>query len=209
MSKELSFDNMPNTLDPNELPFVLGWGTDRRRSLRLESGIYRRRADMFSMELLVAKTVRTRAFGWLARSECLVVASLGPMFNDWWPLLTSSPIDPARPVLSAGVLGTAVTMSREDVHLPLTVFMEPEAKSLLVFTTLDGGFTAQNLLLSRYMAPPVIKAALLGIYEYSTLANPVPDMNIVQSGIPKPLGGVVAAAKAIADLIDWQPSFNL
>jgi hypothetical protein len=205
MSKEVTFPNMPMTLDPDEMPFVLGWGTDRRRSLRAEGGNYRRGPDRFVLEIPVTGTLRAQALGWLAGDDCMVVACLGTLFNDWWPLLQSSPADATRPVLSAAARDKAVTMSREDVTLRLNVFMTPEPELLTVGTKLHGGFTAENVLLIRYMAVPVIKAALLAISEYVSLASPIPEAQIVQRrGVPGTLADVVDAAKSVADSIDWQ-----
>lgn len=125
MLKTLTMPKVPQVLDEDEMPFVVGVGVDRRRALTRDGVHYRRGRDRCTIEL-DAGQVRLRAV-LLVEDGCYLMANLGPLLNEWWPLLQQSGPSTDRPFLSAGAQGRPVLMGSDGVELPVHVVPPSEA----------------------------------------------------------------------------------
>ena len=109
MSADLEFSNLPKVLDDDDaLQFVLRFEPDPRPSLAIGGAAYRRSSEHYVIEWPL-DWLRLRAVVCSTGSECIMTANLGPLFNEWWPLLTRSKQDSKRPLISAALSNRVVT----------------------------------------------------------------------------------------------------
>jgi hypothetical protein len=115
------------------------------------------------------------------------MALAGPLLNDWWPILRSSPADPARPFLSAGAASRPIEVA--VLALPAM----PVSVSLLDVGTvagiiLNGTISDADTLHSyHFLSLTVIRAAIEILGEYRALVGQVPDVQVQvteDQGIP-------------------------
>lgn len=206
MEEGLRFGSLPSVLDDDEAPFVLGLQPDTRPHVEIGGARYRRGQETYMIEWPVGDELTLRAQGSQTDGACCVAAFVGPLFNDWWPMLGRGAASPARPVLSAGAAGRAVTMAFEDATLPVTVVRPSTSYSGTVMAAmLRGGFTEENLVLAHGISLGVIKAALLALVEYRTLVSAVPDVDADLGGAVLPLEVLLAVAAEASTVVDrWQ-----
>lgn len=178
---------MPQVLDEDEFPFVLGVLEDQRPSLEVEGARYRRCRDGYLVEWPVESVwLRARAYT-VDPQRTTIMALAGPLLNDWWPILRSSPADPARPFLSAGAAGQPIDVAVLGLPaVPVNVTLL-EVGTVAVIG-LDGTIADADTLHSyHFLSLTVIRAAIEILGEYRALVGQVPDVQVQvteDQGIP-------------------------
>jgi hypothetical protein len=204
----VNFRTMPRSLNGDELPFVIGFAPDGRQELVDNDIGFRRGDDRFTIEHIVGGDFRVRALGWNLEGTVYVVASAGPLLEEWWPLLKASPADSTRPVLSAAAATGNVRLAGlgTEIEVSLLPITEGAETNVLAVYGIGKGqsFSDENVALCTQLSMPVIKTALLAVSEYPTLVDEVPDVNISQGDVLAPLATVLELSREMASLIPWQ-----
>lgn len=206
MTNQLTLSSIPLVLDEEEMPFVLGFAHDERPWLEFAGAEIRRSTNHCSIDYpLDAGWLRARVTVG-SDGNCYVAANVGPILNEWWPMLQQAAGDSvARPLLSAGGSGTTVTF-RDEEHLVPVSILPPgdEVGSTFAIVATAGGLTDENLLFARIVVLAVIKAALLTLVEYRSLVDPVPDIEVGIDGGTIPLDAMLDLAALAAPAIAWE-----
>ncbi|MDP8911457.1 MAG: hypothetical protein M3M94_05265 [Actinomycetota bacterium] len=206
MAADLTLAAIPNVLDDDEVPFVLGFGPDSRRCLEAGGAQYRRGADRCTIDWKL-DGVRLRAVLIEAGGNSYLMASLGPVLNEWWPLLQREGGNSTRPLLSAAVAGSAQTFRGSGLSVSVSISPPgPGVDMTTAVTGIQGGLTDDCLLLAHTQSLAVIKAALLMLKEYRTLVRSVPDVDVQAGGAALSLGTLLDVASDAADAITWTHS---
>ncbi len=199
---------IPHVLDDDELPFVIGFTSDSRASLEANGVEYRRGIDRVSVSWTV-DPLYLRAIVLNSEGSTYLIATSGPILNDWWPVLQREGGNPARPLLSAAVAKRPQVFTSDDVSIGVSIVPsgpELEATTAIVGIRQADRLTDEDVLLARAMSPAVIKAALLVLEEYRTLVDPVPEIDVNAGGITVPLSVMLDSARAAAGAIAWAHS---
>jgi len=199
---------MPAVLDDEEIPFVIGFVDDPRRAVEVGGAQYRRGQTGYSISWPIGELwLRARAMT-VGPGQVAVIASAGPILNDWWSLLRSAPQDPTRPLLSAGVARRSV-----DVPLPsmpaVPVMVVPASDDFpqtVAMCTHPGGIADdETLTLFHWASLGVVKAAVRLLVEYRELVGEPPevDVGLGEGGtVTIPLADVLATAAEITAALD-------
>lgn len=197
---ELTLSAIPAVLDGDEIPFVLGFGADPRRCLEVGGAEFRRGGDRCQIDW-PAEPLALRAVLIHADGNTYLMASAGPVLNEWWPLLQRAGANAQRPLLSAGVVGRAQTFTNDSLSANISVAgPSPEFDHVTAVMGFTGGITDDCLLIAHAQSLAVIKAALLLLTEYRTLVNPVPDMHV-------PAGAGSVRLETVLDLVEDAAAF--
>lgn len=201
------FLSWPKVLNETEAPFVLGFAADPRPAAEFQGIYFRRGAHRYKVDLPLSD-IWLRAFGVLADDgNCYMLASIGPIFNEWWPMLERAGADPSRPCLSAGATRSPLTMLKDgwDTSLPVTIAGPSEwLPGVSAMVGLGTGLSDETLLVGDFAMLGVIKAALLTLCEYRTLVHEVPLANIAIDAGPIELATLLEIAQEAAQMIDWK-----
>jgi hypothetical protein len=204
---ELTFGAIPHVLDDDEVPFVMRFDADRRRYLQVGETEYRRGNDRCIIAWPFG-SLRLQALVTEQSGNTYLLASAGPIFNEWWPLLQREGSNRTRPLLSAAAVKRPLTFTGSG--LSIDVVITPPTQDFNVVSALvgfEGRLGDQTLLLAHAESLGVIKAALLLLGEYRSLVDPVPDVHAVQEGGARlPLSMVLDVAQEAAKAIAWKHS---
>ena len=153
--------------------------------------------------------MRLRGFVINAGGSSYLVASAGPILNDWWPLLEQEGGNPTRPLLSAAVTKSPQTFTSADLSARVSI-VSPGA-GIEVTTAAMGieeapGLTDLCLMAAHAYSLAVIKAVLLMLAEYRTLVDPVPDVYVEVGAAQLPLATVLDVTAEAAGAIAWTHS---
>jgi hypothetical protein len=206
MPGDLTLDAIPLVLDDDEVPFVLGIGSDARPGLSFRDAEYRRGSNRVIVSWKVG-SARLQAIVINADGVSYLIASAGPILNEWWPLLRREGGNPARPLLTAAVAGEAQSFKTAD--LSITVSILPPSPEFSMTTAVLGieraaGLTDNCLVVAHMYSLGVIKAALLVLGEYRSLLASVPDMTVEAGFGALPLAVLLDAAAEAAAAIAWR-----
>jgi hypothetical protein len=202
---ELRIATIPTVLDEDEAPFVLGLGPDHRACLHAGGAEFRRGSDRCTIEWPIDEMLRLRAVVLEAGDVCYVMASVGPLLNEWWPLLRREGGNPSRPLLSAGVTTTRRPFVYDDVTVQVSISPPgPGVEMTHAVAGIRGGLSDPTLAVAHLQSVPVIKAALLMLGEYRTLLASVPDVNVRGEREGEvPLATILDVADEVAAQIEW------
>jgi len=200
---ELTLSAIPDVLEGDEIPFVLGLSPDPRRCLEVGGAQYRRGSDRCQIDWL-AEPLALRALLINAAGNTYLMASAGPLLSEWWPLLQRAGANPQRPLLSAGVAGSAQRFTHEALSVDISVAgPDPVLDHVAAVAGITGGLTDESLLFAHAKSLAVIKAALLLLAEYRTLVNPVPDIDVQAGAGTVSLESLLDVADTAASSIAW------
>lgn len=201
---QFSFDALPRVLDSDELPFVLRLSPDWRRRVEFGGAHYRRGQDSYCIDFPLGELGLR---GMVTHSDGLVLlfANLGPLYNDWWPLLARDRGHAVCPVTSAGAQGKPIVMRFQETDLVVRMGGPSEWHQGCMATAVlgNGGFDESNMLLAHFACLGVVKVALLSLAEYPSLGD-VPDVDIGVGDLVLPLSEMLVTAADVAGRIDWQ-----
>jgi len=207
MPGAFDFNEIPHVLEDDEAPFVLGVAADTRPFADWGGFQYRRATSGYGIDIPVSD-VFVRAFVQQGEDgNTYLMASAGPLLNDWWPLLKRGKADPARPVLSAGAAGQGISMLNTSSDLDVRVSIVPPSEWFAGTTAVagfGGGLTEENVMLAHSITLAVIQAALLSFCEYRTLVNPLPKANLESGGMLVDLEAMLDAADAVSEILPWK-----
>lgn len=206
MAQDLEFLKIPHVLDDDEIPFVIGFRADPRKSLQVGTARYRRGTDRYVIEQPTEQ-------GWLRATAIIegediyLTASAGPILNEWWPLLRRNLGTSELPILSAAAKGQSVELYLYP-DLPLRVRVLPSSEDVAVTMAVivsKGGPTPENLRFFDLVSLAVIKVALETLGEYRQMVGTVPDI-LVKSELDDevPLATVLDVAAEIAKGIPFR-----
>jgi hypothetical protein len=199
---------MPAVLDEDELPFVLGFADDARPAIEVGGAYYRRGGDGYVVEWPAGEVwLRARAMT-IGPRRTAIMASAGPILNEWWPLLCSAPEDPARPLLSAGVGRRSVDVPmRSAPAVPVRVVPAGDLFPQTVALCAEVGDIDDeaNLLAYHFASLGVIKAAVGILLEYHGLVGEPPEMDIAFAGGTVPLAAMLETAAQVASALGYPP----
>lgn len=211
MGDDLRFAAMPAVLDDDENPFVIGFVDDPRPAIDIGGALYRRGQTGYSISWPTGELwLRARA---LAPQPGLsvLVASVGPMLDDWWPLLRSAPEDPARPLLSAGVARRKVEVALpppiETVGVGVVPSTDDYPHTVVMYSRMADIANEENLLLFHWASVAVVRTALRLLVEYQGLVGEPPDVDVVlgeDGRVTLPLASVLETAAQITAVLDGQ-----
>jgi len=210
MTIKIRLSTIPHVLADDELPFVLGFAPDPRTCLEAGGGEYRRGIDRVSVSWKL-EPLYLRATILNSGGSTHIIASSGPILNDWWPLLRREGGNPTRPLLSAAVAGRPQTFKRDDVAIDISIVPPGplfESTSAIVGIERADGLSDDSLLFAHAISLSVIKAALVVLEEYRTLVDPAPELDVSADGTSLPLSVVLDSAHAAAGAIDWTHSVS-
>jgi hypothetical protein len=208
MTANLTLGAIPLVLADGEAPFVLGFTSDSRRCFEIGGAEYRRGVDRFTIDWQL-DALRLRAVVINVGGESYLMASVGPILNDWWPLLEQEGGNPARPLLSAGVATSAQTFTSAALSARVSIVSAGggvEATTTVMGIERATGLTDVCLVAAHAYSLAVIKAALLVLAEYRTLVDPVPNIDVDVAGATVALTTVLDVATEAADAIAWTHS---
>jgi hypothetical protein len=206
---DLTLNAIPLVLDEEEVCFVLGFSPDARPGLEVHGAEYRRGSDRVMIDWRLGP-IHARAMVIQSEGSSYLMASAGPILNDWWPLLQRAGEDRARPLLSAGVAGAAQVFRTEDLSINVSVV--PAAPPAFPLTTAVMGLAKTDeisdsvLLAAHLYSLGVIKAALKVLLEYRTLVPSVPNLEVDVDGGRLPLDSVLETVPQAAAAIAWNHS---
>ncbi len=201
---ELTLSAIPAVLDDDEFPFVLGFGADPRRSLKVGGAEFRRGVDRCQIDW-PAEPLALRASLVNAEGVVYLTAWAGPVLSEWWTLLQKAGANPQRPLLSAAVQHRTQTFTHDSLSVDISV-AGPSAYTEHVAAVVgidNGGITDDDLLIAYNLSLAVIKAALVLLAEYRTLVNPVPAVSVETNGGPVLLETVLDLAEDAAAFVAW------
>jgi hypothetical protein len=204
---ELTFRAIPHVLDDDEMPFVIGFRADSRRCLQIGNAEFRRGSD----RCIIAwpfDSLRLQALVMEQSGNSYVMASVGPIFNEWWPLLQREGGNRTRPLLSAAAARRPLTFAGGGLSIDVGIIPPTRDSNVIsAVSGIEGRLADQTLLLAHAESLGVIKAALLSLGEYRTLVDPVPDVHGEQEGgATLPLSTVLDVAQEAANAIAWNHS---
>lgn len=199
----LNLRDVPMVLEDEEMPFVVGLSEDRRRALSMGGMRYRRGRDRLAIEV-EAGGPWLRAL-LVAQNGCYLMASAGPLLNEWWPLLQKGDAGADRPFLSAGVNSRPLTMRADGVDLrvlvvPPSEFVDDTTAVLGLGRHLDD----ETLQLASHVVLAVMKVALSLVVEYRTLLTAVPDVDVQAGATSVPLASLLDFAATAREAILWE-----
>jgi len=206
MGADLELARIPLVLDPQEVPFVLGFRQDARRCLVAGGAEYRRASDRVAIDWRLGD-LRLRALLLNGDGVSYLVACPGPLLEDWWPLLRKEGGNPARPLLSAAVVGAAQRFETSDLTVDVSTVPASDTFNMTLAVAgiaREPAISEESLLLAHLLSLGVIKAALHLLMEYRLLVDPVPDMQVETGGIQRPLQVVLDTAATCAGAITWR-----
>ena len=205
MAADLTLGAIPSVLDGGEVPFVLGLAPDTRRCLVAGGAEFRRGSDRVVIDWRL-DALRLRAVLLHEEGANYLMASAGPILNEWWPLLQREGSNATRPLLSAGVARRSLRFSEGDVGVPVSIV--PPGPGVYMTTTAlsigqGAGLTDESVLVAHACSLGLIKAALLVLAEYRTLVDPVPDIDVEVGGSRLRLPMLLDVAAEAAGAIPW------
>ena len=201
---DLTVAAIPRVLGEDEVPFVLGFVPDSRRYLEYGGAQFRRGIDRCSIDWRL-DYIGLRAVVIESAGNSYLMASAGPLLNDWWPILEREGGNRTRPLLSAAVARRSVTFRSGSLSVDVGISPPgPGVNTVNAVAGWEGGLTDNCLLFAHATSLGVIKAALLLLGEHSTLFNPVPDVHIEVDGATVPLATLLQVADEAVNAIAWK-----